>query len=159
MEQTPKPTEPAKPKSSKTMYAAVGAVVIIIVVILALYFGGVFNTTNTPGTPGTIYGTGTYSNCPPACGYDPSPLTIAHGTKVTWTNNSTSPHTVTECITSSDSTSCPNKDSSALSPTLDSGTGGIAISGGTYSYTFATAGTYYYYCRFHPGMHGQVVVT
>src|SRR5215472_8446042 len=128
MEQTPKPAEPAKPKSMKSMYAAVGAIVVIVVVVLALYFGGVFTqTNNTPGTPVNIYGNGTYSSCSgfTNCGFDKSPITITHGTKLTWTNNSTTPHTVTECISSSDAASCPMKDSSPLSPTFDSGSSGI----------------------------------
>src|SRR5260370_42522725 len=101
MEQAPKPTEPAKPKSRKSVYAVVGAVVIIVIVILALYLGGVFNTgTTTTGTPVNIYGNGTYASCSgyTNCGYDQSPITIAHGTKITWTNNSTTPHTATECV-------------------------------------------------------------
>jgi plastocyanin len=29
----------------------------------------------------------------------------------------------------------------------------------TFSYTFLTAGTYSYYCNYHPDMHGKIVVT
>ncbi len=158
MEQTPKPSEPAKPKSNKTMYGIIGAVVIIIIVVLAVYLSGWLTPPpSTPGTPATIYGNGTYSNCPPACGFDPRNLTITHGTKVTWTNNATSSHTVTECISSSDSNYCPNKDATPLSPTFDSGASGITA-GSSYSYPFATAGTYYYYCQFHSAMRGEVIV-
>ncbi len=142
------------------MYAIVGAVVVIVIIVAALYLAGVFSPgTSTPGTPATIYGNGTYANCPPSCGYTPNPLTITHGTKVTWTNNATStPHTVTECVSASDPAYCPSKDASALSPVFDSGTAGLN-SGQSYSYTFASAGTYYYYCRFHPQMHGNLTVT
>src|SRR5215467_11909604 len=162
MEQTPKPAEPAKPKSMKSMYAAVGAIVVIVIVVLALYFGGVFTPpNNTPGTPLNIYGDGSsYTSCSSYtnCGFDKSPITIAHGTKLTWTNNSTTTsHTVTECVSSSGATYCPTKDATPLSPSFDSGSSGIN-SGNTYSYTFQTAGTYYYYCQYHNTMHGEVIV-
>jgi len=158
MEQTPKPSDSAKPKSSKTMYAVVGAVVIIVVVILALYFGGVFNTTTTPGTPAKIFDTGSCSSAT-NCDFSPVPLSISTGTKVTWTSNSTTPHTVTACSTTNgpDSTSCPTMNVSSL-PSFDSGSSGIT-NGQSYSNTFSTAGTYYYYCRFHNWMHGQVNVS
>ena len=155
MEQTPKPSDSAKPKSKMTMYAVVGAVVIIIVVVLALYFGGVFTPNNTPGTPAKVFDTGTCSNIT-NCNFSPVPLNITTGTKVTWTSNSTTPHTVTACSTANgaDSTSCPTMNASGL-PSFDSGTSGFT-NGQTYSNTFSTAGTYYYYCRFHNWMHGQV---
>src|SRR5712691_11088656 len=101
MQQAPKTPEATPPKSKKSMYAIVGAVVVIVVIVAALYLAGVFSTgTSTPGKSATIYGNGTYANCPSACGFDSNPLSIAHGTKVTWTNNSTTPHTVTECVSS-----------------------------------------------------------
>ena len=159
MEQTPKPAEPAKPKGRKGLYAVIGAVVIIVVVVVALWAAGVlFPTNNTPGTPLNVYGTGTYTSCSnySNCGFDPSPITIAHGTKLTWTNNSTSAHTVTECTSSS--SSCPDFDATALSPSFNSGSAGFT-NGQSYSYPFSTAGTYYYYCQFHPDMHGKVIVT
>jgi plastocyanin len=43
-------------------------------------------------------------------------------------------------------------DSGSISPA------GLYTSGGTYSYTFATAGTYPYHCAFHPMMTGTIVV-
>ncbi|GAA3030820.1 hypothetical protein GCM10020000_04530 [Streptomyces olivoverticillatus] len=71
--------------------------------------------------------------------YAPSSLTISKGTKVTWTNDDSAPHTVTS------SGSGP-----LHSPTLDRG--------GSYSYTFDSASTFGYYCTVHPYMHGTVVV-
>ncbi len=71
--------------------------------------------------------------------YIPSTLTVKVGTKVTWTNNDSAPHTVTS-------------DTNALlnSSTLNSGQ--------SYSYTFTTAGTTNYHCSIHPMMTGSVVV-
>ena len=156
--ETPKPAEPAKPKSKKTMYAVVGAIVIIVVVVIALFLTGILPGSSSPGTPATIYDKGSCSNAA-TCGYTPTPLSVSANTKVTWTSNSTTAHTVTACSTanSPDSTSCPTMDASGL-PTFDSGTAGIS-NGQSYSYSFSTAGTYYYYCRFHNWMHGQVNVS
>lgn len=72
--------------------------------------------------------------------FAPSSLTIKKGTKVTWTNNDNSTHTVT----------------------VDSGTGPSSnnlSSGDTYSYTFNDAGTFAYHCKIHTMMKGTVIVT
>lgn len=75
--------------------------------------------------------------------FSPQSLTVSVGTTVTWNNSSGRPHTVT-----------------ADNNAFDSGTVG---SGGSFSYTFTTAGTYGYYCQFHgsPGqeMFGTITVT
>ena len=72
--------------------------------------------------------------------FGPSSLTIDTGDSVTWTNNDGASHTAT-------STSGP--------ATFDSG----AISGGgTYSFTFTTAGTYDYRCDIHTSMTASITV-
>jgi plastocyanin len=71
-------------------------------------------------------------------GYTPANLTVDEGTPVTWANNGVAPHTVT-----------------ATSGEFDSGT---LNSGQTYSRTFATAGTFNYYCTIHPEMVGTITV-
>jgi plastocyanin len=73
--------------------------------------------------------------------FSPAALTVAVGTKVTWTNKDTAPHTVTV-------SSGPVKFSS---PSLQKGD--------TYTFTFTAAGTYSYYCAVHPSMVAKVVVT
>ncbi len=164
MEATKAPQTTPPKKSKKAMYGIVGAVVIIVVVVLALYLGGYLTSTPTPPSSTAsdkIYDNGTCSTSS-NCGYTPSPLNIAANTQVSWTSNSSQTHTVTECVSSSPSGSCPNKDPSALSPTFDSGISTpIAANCQTscYSYTFKTAGTYYYYCQIHSWMHGQIVVS
>jgi plastocyanin len=72
--------------------------------------------------------------------FSPSKLSIKAGTKVTWTNGDSMAHTVT-----SDSGS-----------TLNSGS---IASGQSFSFTFATPGTYAYHCAFHPSMKGTITVT
>src|SRR5215208_3401878 len=76
--------------------------------------------------------------------YDPTPVNVAVGTTVTWTNNDATLHT-------------------AVSGTPDSGPSGefdssYLAKGKTFSHTFDTAGTFDYYCTLHPFMIGQVVV-
>jgi amicyanin len=74
--------------------------------------------------------------------YAPPSITIRAGDSVTWSNADTTPgngHTVTS------SGRGPLK-----SPSMSQG--------GTFSYTFAAAGTYAYYCAIHPDMTGTVVV-
>ncbi len=72
--------------------------------------------------------------------FSPNPLTVPVGTRVVWTNMQTGvPHTVT-----------------SDTGLWDSGT---VASGGTFAFTFTTAGTFAYHCNIHPTMHGTVVVT
>ena len=70
--------------------------------------------------------------------FEPATLTISVGTTVTWTNNDSASHTVTA------------DDGSFKSGTLGKG--------GTFSQTFATAGTFAYHCNFHSSMTGTITV-
>src|SRR5262249_10165840 len=77
--------------------------------------------------------------------YNPSPINIAKGTTVTWTNHDNTAHTVTEGNPSGETP--PNGfDSGMLAP------------GSVFTHTFATAGTVQYYCTLHPTMLGEVIV-
>jgi plastocyanin len=75
--------------------------------------------------------------------FAPKVLTVAPGTTVEWQNDDSTAHTVT----------------------ADNGSfnSGNMNQGATFKFTFARAGTYAYYCRYHggpggQGMAGQVVV-
>ena len=70
--------------------------------------------------------------------FGPALLTVAPGTKVTWTNRDDIPHTVVA------------DDKTFKSKTLDTDE--------TFSYTFDKPGTYPYFCSIHPHMTGKVVV-
>lgn len=73
--------------------------------------------------------------------FNPATTEVKVGDTVTWTNNDTAPHTATQKPSGS------GFQSGTLQP------------GDSYSFTFETAGTYDYYCEFHAGMTGQVVVS
>jgi plastocyanin len=70
--------------------------------------------------------------------FDPPSLEIPAGAKVTWVNHDDQPHTVTSTA------------NVFASPALDTDD--------KFSYTFAKAGEYPYYCKIHPKMTGKVAV-
>jgi plastocyanin len=80
--------------------------------------------------PATV---GAYDN-----NFAPKTINVPPGTTVRWQNFGTHPHTVT----SKDG----HWDSGNIAP------------GVSYTYPFATPGTYCYFCRLHQGMEGAVVV-
>ena len=71
--------------------------------------------------------------------FSPQILKIRAGQTVTWVNDDDIPHNVTAV------------DKSFKSKVLDTGE--------RFSFTFAHAGTYAYFCALHPHMTGKVVVT
>jgi amicyanin len=71
--------------------------------------------------------------------FTPQTLTVKTGTTVTWTNKDDTPHGVA-------SANNAFKKSQALD------------SDDNYSFTFATPGTYAYFCFVHPFMKGTIVV-
>jgi plastocyanin len=71
----------------------------------------------------------------------PGDITVKKGTTVTWTNNDSTAHTVTEA----DSQTGPKSDN--------------LNNGDKYTFTFDTAGTFHYKCSIHPYMLGTVTVT
>ena len=70
--------------------------------------------------------------------FTPPALAVAAGTKVVWTNKDDVPHTVTSI------------EKKFSSPVLDTDQ--------KFTYTFAAAGEYPYYCTIHPRMTGKVTV-
>lgn len=72
--------------------------------------------------------------------FSPAQLTVAAGTRVTWTNRDDIPHTVTDAAT-------PR---ALRSPPLDTGE--------SFAFTFDQPGTYSYFCSLHPHMQGRVIV-
>jgi plastocyanin len=72
--------------------------------------------------------------------FAPANLTVKVGTKVTWTNHDSAPHTVT----------------SDTGTTLNSAQ---LSNGESYSHTFTQPGTYNYHCTVHPNMKATITVT
>jgi plastocyanin len=70
--------------------------------------------------------------------YDPDPVTVQVGGKVTWLNQDSAPHTAT-----------------AEDGSFDTG---ALEEGKLKSESFKQAGTYAYICEIHPDMHGTVEV-
>lgn len=70
--------------------------------------------------------------------YNPQQITVKAGTTVTWVNHDDIPHTVT------------SKTGVFRSKALDTDD--------KFSFTFATAGTFPYFCALHPHMTGTIVV-
>ena len=71
--------------------------------------------------------------------FSPKAFTVPAGATVTWTNHDNVPHVVT---------SADNQ--FQKSPVLKAGQ--------SFSNTFATAGTYSYFCSIHPRMTGKIIV-
>jgi nitrite reductase (NO-forming) len=88
--------------------------------------------------------------------YSPADLTVPVGTTVTWVNQDSVGHTVTE--------GDPNSPKQPSLRVFDSSgeavTGKVALigAGQSWSYTFTTPGTYEYYCIVHPYMIGHITV-
>ena len=72
--------------------------------------------------------------------FDPATITVKPGTRVTWVNNDSVPHTVTS-------------DSGSL---LNSGT---LAPGQSFSFSFSSATSVNYHCVLHPAMKGVVIVS
>ncbi len=70
--------------------------------------------------------------------FTPPELTVPVGTTVKWVNHDDIPHTVV------------NKDKVFRSKALDTDD--------SYSFTFASAGTFDYFCSLHPHMQGKIIV-
>ena len=119
----------------------------IVSILLVACGGGSSSSTMTPTTPTPTPAPATGStpvSIPMnartlgASAFNPSPLTIAAGTTVRWTNDDAIAH---------DSTSNTNVWAS-----------GNMGPGAHFDFTFQAAGTYPYHCTIHSGMTGTVVV-
>jgi plastocyanin len=73
--------------------------------------------------------------------FTPSQITVAKDGTVTWTNNDTVAHTVTD-----DLSNVGGPNSGEIAP------------GATYSFTFTKTGSFQYHCEIHHSMRGTIVV-
>ncbi len=72
--------------------------------------------------------------------FSPKTLTVAAGTTVTWVNHDEEPHTVTSA----------DRPRAFNAPPIEKGE--------KFSFNFATAGSFKYFCAIHPQMIGLIVV-
>lgn len=101
----------------------------------------VYLTGDSDATPDSAVATGAVAVDIVDFAFNPGTLEVKVGDTVTWTNNDSAPHTATQKPSGS------GFQSGTLQP------------GDSFSHTFDTAGAYDYYCEFHAGMSGQVVVS
>lgn len=124
-------------KTKNKIKLVISTFVLCIIAGIAFYScgksSGSSNTNSTPTTASTIV----IKNF----AFSPASLTVKKGTKVTWMNNDAATHTVTATDNGN---------------TFNSGT--IQPGGGTFSFTFNTAGDFNYQCTIHPQMVGSVHV-
>ena len=73
--------------------------------------------------------------------FTPPQITVQKGGTVTWTNNDSVAHTVTD-----DLSNVGGPDSGTIQP------------GASYNFTFNKTGSFQYHCTIHPSMRGTIVV-
>jgi len=120
-------------RKQSVIFLAAGMIVAGLMLVSCSSDSSPTGSSGTPPSPNSVNIQG--------MAFSPGSLTVAAGTKVTWTNKDSAPHTVT-------STGSPSFTSS-----------GTLSQNGTYSFTFVTAGTYTYICSIHPSMQGTIIVT
>ena len=127
--------------STKNRFLAVISLLFATIMILnscnKSSYNSMTGTGNTGGAGGSG-GPGANEVFIQGMAFNPATIAVTAGTTITWTNKDAVAHTVTS------------------NPALFN-SGSIA-SNGTFSYTFATAGTFSYYCTIHPTMTASVKV-
>jgi len=131
----------------------VATVAVVAVAAFVAACGSSSNASNTPApaTPAATGSSAASSNVSiQNLAFTPKTLTVSAGTKVTWTNNDSTPHNVISSVSISLN--------SATTSTFASST---LSQGQTFSFTFTKKGVYFYQCTIHktlPAMHAEVVV-
>lgn len=85
----------------------------------------------------------------------PETLTVSVGDTVIWVNGEPITHTITSGTFSGVDETTGLRASEAADGMFDEK---LSEKGGTFSYTFETAGTFQYFCDIHDGMNATVVV-
>ena len=116
--------------------------VLFTFIILSMFYGCTKPQDNNNDTGGNTGGTDRPGNNEvwiKGTAFDPSTITIAAGTTITWTNKDAVTHNVTS-------------NTAGLFTSSSLGTNG------TFTNTFTTPGTFQYKCTIHPTMTGSVIV-
>ena len=122
----------------KSQYLKNHYIIMAFIALLAVFTisGSCSKSDDTKDNGGTVQGPNDVYIVDMA--FVPNTITVAAGTTITWTNKDGTSHNVT------------------------SNTGlfssGSLANGRTFTFTFATAGTYSYYCSIHPAMVASVTV-
>jgi plastocyanin len=113
-------------------------ILIIVLVIIGIYFGSKSTPAVAPAvtTPVTGIPTTEQKIAIQNFAFSPQTITVAAGTKVTWTNEDSAPHQI--------------KSDTFNSNNLNTGE--------SFSFTFDQVGTYDYICSIHPSMTGKIIV-
>ena len=128
------------PKLSRAESFGFGVAVLIVIVMGILVFTGPFhkvNKTVAASSFPTLH-VKVIDNPKTIGAYSPATITVHIGQKVIFDNVSSVAHTVTARDNSFDS--------------------GNLATGGSWQNTFPKTGTFQYYCIYHPGMVGTIVV-
>lgn len=139
-----------KQPSGSAMVIVLIVVIMLVVAVLLFFVLNRNNKTTAPTTsdPAATQNSSTNSSTSTSeqttvsikdMAFSPKSVTVKKGSTIVWTNNDSTPHTVT-----------------ATGGSFSSGTLG---SGKTFSQTFNTVGTFTYKCTIHPDMTGTVIVT
>jgi plastocyanin len=126
--------------SKNRLFTAVTILSVVLMVSISCNKSTAYNTptTGTTGSTGSTGGPGPNEVFIQGMAFNPSSISVTAGTTIKWTNKDGVAHTVT-------------------SNTNLFNSGSIAT-GGTFTFTFSTAGTYSYFCSIHPSMVASVTV-
>jgi len=144
-----------KPKKSRKKWIIVIVAIVAVALVatfLVIEYLPIQNPPAAPAAPNVTIWNGIGCSGTQNCGFVPNVRTVSVGTNVTWTNSGGQTHTITTCDSSHTVSQCPANDASGLD-SLDAS----VPAGGSYSHVFTKAGTYYYYCRPHPWMQGEII--
>lgn len=100
--------------------------------------GACSNSTSGPSGPATTVTIPSGASSLTTTAYQPNPVMVTVGSSVRWSNGDSTAHTATA-------------DGGAWNS-------GSVSGGGTFEFTFQSAGTFTYHCTIHPNMVGTVVV-
>jgi plastocyanin len=113
-------------------------IIVAIIAVFGLGFWGIKSLSGQTTPTNTTNISQTSSVTIKNMAFSPTLITTSIGQTITFTNNDSVPHTAT-----------------ATDKSFDSGS---IAPGATFNKTFNSAGSFSYYCSFHPTMKGKVIV-
>ncbi len=164
------PQNPSTPRAVRGMGPAIIVVLIICAALLGyyqmVYYPSIAVTSSTSSTStvsltpfnGTITILNGAPTAPRAQTYSPDVATVylGYNSTVVWVNNDAAQHTIS--ANSSDQSIDPNFYTWSQQPSGYNNIQPKGTPGDVLTYTFTVAGTYGYYCKYHPNMIGTIIV-